>query len=70
MDRSPVKSSNIRSIGYDAGSSVLEIEFNTGDVYQYSGVPVAHHQGIMKAESHGKYLNAHIKGRFSFRQVK
>jgi KTSC domain len=38
MDRKRVNASNIRSIGYDAGKQLLEIEFTSGSIVQYSGV--------------------------------
>jgi len=64
MDRIPVKSSNIRSVGYDEDSSVLEIEFNSGMVYQYLNVPENEYEGLMNAASKGRYLNRNIKGRY------
>jgi len=70
MERVKVISSNIISIGYDADGLVLEIEFKGGEVYQYTAVPASHHMGIMNAESHGKYLNAHIKGKYSYREIR
>lgn len=66
MERTTVTSTDIRSIGYDADSQMLEVEFNTGAVYQYSGVPSAENDGIMSADSKGKYLHANIKNRYSF----
>jgi hypothetical protein len=69
MDRTPVSSSTIRSIGYDAESSTLEVEFNSGTVYQYAGVPQAEHDGLMSASSHGTYFNANIKNRYSYTRV-
>lgn len=66
MERTPVSSSNVASIGYDEDSQTLEIEFNDGSVYQYFGVPSGEHDGIMNADSKGKYLNANIKKRYSF----
>lgn len=69
MDRTPVSSSNICSIGYDLGSSTLEIEFNNGTVYQYAGVPQAEYDALMNAGSHGTYFNANIKNRFSFSKL-
>jgi hypothetical protein len=38
VDRKPVSSSNISSIGYDPKSQTLEIEFHSGGIYQYDGV--------------------------------
>lgn len=66
MERIPVISSNILAIGYDEDSQVLEVEFNHGSVYQYMGVPQSELEGIMNADSKGKYLNANIKGRYAF----
>lgn len=69
MDRTPVSSSNIRSIGYDPDSSTLEIEFNNGTVYQYGGVPQAEYDALMSAGSHGTYFNANIKNRYSYSKL-
>lgn len=65
MERTPVSSSNISAIGYDADSQTLEVEFKNGAVYQYSGVPPIEHEGILYADSKGKYLHANIKPRYS-----
>lgn len=61
MERVPVSSTNLASVGYDASSAVLEVEFNHGGVYQYSGVPEEIHQGLMCAGSHGTYFDQFIK---------
>ncbi|ARK94267.1 KTSC domain-containing protein [Burkholderia pseudomallei] len=66
MERTPVSSSNISSIGYDADNQVLEVEFVNGSVYSYSGVPPGEYEGFMNADSKGKYLHANIKNRYSF----
>lgn len=61
MERIYVVSSNIRSIGYDASSMILEVEFLNGSIYQYYDVPEALYEGLMAADSHGKFLNEYIK---------
>lgn len=66
MERTPVSSSNIAAIGYDEDNQILEVEFNSGSVYQYSGVPSSEHDGIMNADSKGRYLYASIKNRYPF----
>lgn len=66
MERTPATSSNVCAIGYDADSRTLEVEFNDGSVYQYEGVPQDEYEGLMNADSKGKYLNANIKGRYSY----
>jgi len=53
----------MRSVGYDAGERVLEIEFPNGDVYRYFDVPESVYDGLMDAESHGTYFHRNIRGR-------
>ena len=66
MQRTPVSSSNVASIGYDVASQTLEVEFNNGRVYQYLDVPQPVYEAFMQANSKGKFLNQHIKGSFRF----
>lgn len=66
MERIGVSSSNIRSLGYDADSSMLEVEFNSGAVYQYQGVPQGEYDAFMNAGSKGSYFHANIKNRFPY----
>ena len=70
MDRTPVRSSNIRSVGYDPASRKLEVEFHSRGVYQYSGVPETIYQGLMRAASKGSYFHDHIKDRYRCRQMR
>ncbi|MDD5177513.1 MAG: KTSC domain-containing protein [Sterolibacterium sp.] len=66
MERTPVTSTNIRAAGYETDSQTLEVEFNNGSVYQYAGVPLSEYEGLMNADSKGKFLNANIKGRYPY----
>ncbi|MGW2207826.1 KTSC domain-containing protein [Streptomyces sp. NPDC001781] len=68
MERKIVRSSNIVSIGYDAASMTLEVEFNSG-VYRYHAVPHGAYRKLMAASSHGRYLATFIKGRYSYSKV-
>ena len=61
MKRTPVKSSNIVSVGHDPDTNTLEIEFKGGGVYSYPDVPKAKADALMNAESAGKYFHAHIR---------
>lgn len=70
MNRTPVSSSNLRSVGYDPGTNTLEIEFLNGGIYQYSGVPESVYRGLMAAESHGRYFHAHIKDVYPYRKIR
>lgn len=69
MQRTPVSSSNLCSIGYDGQNGTLEIEFLGGGIYQYYGVPATIHAALMSAASHGTFFNAHIKGRYGDTKV-
>ena len=69
MERIPVTSSNIASIGFDEDSSTLEIEFNSGAVYQYFDVPLVVYEGMIEADSKGQYLAQHIKGQYRYVKV-
>lgn len=69
MGRNFVKSSNLRSVGYDSVSCVLEIEFMSGAVYQYFNVSSQTFDMLMSASSHGQFHNFHIKGKFRYRRV-
>lgn len=60
MEREPVTSSNVVSIGYDPPSETLEIEFKNG-VYQYYNVPQEIYEQLISSPSVGKFLNAYIK---------
>jgi len=70
MDRTPVRSSNIRAVGYDLASRTLEVEFQSRGVYQYSSVPENVYQGLMRAASKGSYFHDHIKDRYLCKQVR
>jgi hypothetical protein len=61
MKRVPVESSALASVGYDARTRVLEIEFTSGSVYRYSPVPAEVHDALMAAESHGGYFTENVR---------
>jgi hypothetical protein len=61
MDRTPVQSSNLASVGYDADSATLEVEFHHGGVYQYFGVPLDTYNSLMLAGSKGSYFDQAVK---------
>ena len=64
MERQPVQSSVLKSAGYDAEHSILELEFEDGDVYQYFDFPEFLYRGLMLSDSKGRFLNSRIVGRY------
>jgi hypothetical protein len=61
MERTPVKSSQIVSVGHDPEKDILEIEFRGGGVYQYPNFPAEKHAEMMASDSVGKYFHANIR---------
>ena len=69
MNRTPVVSSNVASVGYDEDSLTLEIEFKNGTIYQYFDVSKNIYDGLIGADSVGGYLASHIKGKYRYSKV-
>lgn len=55
MQRQPVSSSTVESVGYEASSQTLEVAFLSGAVYQYYNVPESVYVGLMNAGPKGSY---------------
>lgn len=55
MTRQPVKSSNVKSVGYDPVRGILEVEFKNG-VYQYADVPPEMFAALLVADSIGRFV--------------
>lgn len=75
MQRNPVTSSQLASVGYDAASKTLEIEFKSfkpgfsGSVYQYADVPPEAHAALIASESIGRAFKSQIKGVYEYKRV-
>lgn len=70
MNRTPVASSSIASVGYDPTTMTLEVEFkNKSSAYQYFDVPEAVYQELMSAASVGIFFNQNIKNSYRYAQV-
>lgn len=69
MQRQPVESSNLASVGYDTNSEILEVEFKKSGVYRYFNVPQIEHERLIGAHALGttigKYFSANIKNAFA-----
>ena len=69
MEREYVQSSMITSYGYESSSSILEIEFKNGALWQYFDVPKSVYYDMKNADSCGKFFHANIKGQYVESQV-
>lgn len=66
VERSPVASSNIRSVGYDPNEKTLAIEFKDGAVYHYHDCEKDVHEALIGAKSVGSHFHANIKGNYKY----
>lgn len=69
MNRRPVDSSTITAIGYDRNTAVLEVEFTSGEVYEYFLVPPSVYEGFHRAQSIGRFFGDQVRSRYRFRKV-
>lgn len=69
MDREPVISSSIMSVGYDSTSETLEVEFRESGVYQYYNVPQFMYDRMLEASSIGAFFNAEIKNSYAWERA-
>ena len=69
IERQPVVSSDIASIGYDEATQTLEIEFRATGVYRYFSVPHAVRDSLLATPSPGKYFLQNIKGKYAWEKA-
>ena len=70
IERKPISSSDLASVGYDERMRVLEIEFRSGGIYRYLDVPREVFDALLAAESKGRFFAARIRNQFRFQLVK
>lgn len=70
MHMEKVTSRNIESIGYDAATKKLRVQFKGGALYEYDDVPSETHANALAAESKGRFFQSNIRGQFpGFRKI-
>ena len=62
-------SSNVSKIGYENGTSTLQVEFHNGGIYEYFDVPENIWEEFKSAESKGQFLSQYIKGQYRYAKV-
>ena len=60
MQLTTVESSMIHAVGYDPEARTLEVVFTSGKTYCYEDVPPEEYEGLMAAESKGRYMRDNI----------
>lgn len=69
MDWTQTPSSQIKQYKHEPERKVMTVEFRSGGVYEYADVDEAAFDAFHKAESHGKHLGMHIKGKHAFKRI-
>jgi lysyl-tRNA synthetase class 2 len=69
MRREAVESTTMKSVGYEGKRKILEIEFESGAVYQYLEVPKRVYEALRRADSKGQYFNDEIRDDYAFVRV-
>ncbi len=69
MHRVQVESSSIASIGYDASTQTLEVEFRAYGTFRYFDFREFLHRGLMLAPSKGQFFNQRIANRYRFEEI-
>ena len=70
MERKRINASNIRAVGYDAARQLLEIEFTSGSIVQYSGVSPEVHRQFMSSPSPGTFYQDQIDESFPSKRTR
>ena len=66
----PVCSSMAAKVGYDPDREILEIEFNSGAVYQYAEVDAHTWADLRSTDSIGEFYNDEISGYYPSERIK
>ena len=61
-----LQSTSLKTACYQEQSAFFDLEFQSGMIYRYLGVPVEVYQELLQAESKGRYFNLHIRNRYSY----
>ena len=69
MKMHPVKSTNIKAVGYDPATQKLHVEFHSTGVYEFDDVSESKHRKLMEAPSIGKHFQQHIRHSHDFRKL-
>lgn len=64
MQRQRVESSVLKSVAYDPGIKILELEFNEGGTWDYFDFPPSVYKKFINAESLGRFFVLKIKGKY------
>jgi|GEM_PF-606537 len=62
MLRRPIRSTSLKSVGYDATALTLEIEYRNGRVVRYVGVSAAVHAALLAVPGKAQFVAQVLEG--------
>jgi hypothetical protein len=66
MNIMTVESTTLAAVGYDDAHEILQLEFRSGAIYRYQGVPAPLYEALLVTPSKGKYFNRAIRGNYPY----
>jgi len=70
IERQPVPSANLESVGYDEKNETLEVEFlHSGEIYRYSNISRTTFDAMMGASTPGQYFYHFIRTSYPYYQI-
>ena len=69
MPRVNLNSSSLHAATYQDPCAVLELEFKSGAIYRYFGIPAHTFQALLRAQSKGGFFNSRIRNRFAYVKI-
>lgn len=70
MNRIPVQSSNLKSVGHDPATNRMEVEFVNGRIGVHEAVPRILYDGLLFARSKGEFYSSRIAGnKFRYTEI-
>ena len=70
LDRTPVDSSYLRSVGYEEDDGIMEVEFRDGAIYEYDVPYEGDFWDLMDADSKGQKFYYDFRTSVPYRKVK
>lgn len=70
MNFTPVRSSNVKAIGYDPDAKVMGVQFQDGSEYHYEGVPYEVYFYVQHAPSVGRTFAQVVKNNYSATRIR
>jgi hypothetical protein len=65
----PARSTMANAVGHDSDRQLLQVEFQTGAIYQYEDVATETWAALQAADSKGKFFHQEIKGLYRSRRI-